>query len=147
MIRIRNLEERDLAGLSEFILEIYKEHPDAMWFERAPTSADLSALFAEKLQGMGNGRVVDVIAIYTSANNTEYIAGEVEIAKLSDTMGYVGILVKKEHRNRGLGSLLLERAYGQAAQLGIRELRAEVSKEQRRGTPPIREAGIRASRD
>ncbi len=121
MLKIRNLEEGDFKALSEFILEIYREYPASMWFEREPTPESLERLFQQKLQGMAEKRVVDVVVDDGS------IIGEAEIAKVAGPIGYVGIIIRKEHRGRGLGAHLLERAYAQASLNGITELRAEVA--------------------
>ncbi len=125
MLRIRSLEKGDQEGLSSFITDIYREYPSAMWFETEPTQETLSELFQNKLNGMREKRVVDMIAV--QPGEREQIVGEVEVVHLTGPVGSVGIIIRKEHRNKGLGSELLEHALENAVSLGITELHAEVA--------------------
>jgi RimJ/RimL family protein N-acetyltransferase len=129
MLKIRDLEPRDKDGLSSFVTEIYKEYPTSMWFESEPTPVMLSKLFAHKLSSMLEKNIVDVVAVEGRDDGTDAILGELEIARLAGPVGYIGIIIKKDRRGNGLGSILLERACAQASLLGITDLRAEIAEE------------------
>ena len=125
MLMVRDLEKCDQESLSGFIGDIYKEYPSAMWFEAEPTPEALSRLFLQKLSGMLKKDVADMVAVQDKPFGM--IVGEVEIVRLAGPVGYVGIIIRKEHRGKGLGSVLLEHASKKAILLGITRLRAEVA--------------------
>ena len=128
MLKVRNLEESDLKSLSDFIIEIYKEYPNAMWFDSEPTKEMLSRLFSLKLAGMQESNVIDMVAVEDSKSHVS-ILGEVEVARVAGPAGYIGIIIGKGHRRKGLGAMLMGKAYNEAIALGITELKAEVAKE------------------
>ncbi len=129
MLKIRDLEPRDKDGLSSFITEIYKEYPTSMWFESEPTPVMLSKLFDHKLSAMLEKNIVDIVAVEGGEDGAEAVLGELEIARLAGPIGYIGIIIRKDRRGKGLGSMLLERACAQASLLGITDLRAEIVEE------------------
>ncbi len=120
---IRDLEEVDFGPLSRFILDMYSDYPDALWFDSAPSREVLSEIFMRKLYSMGRHDLIDMVAV-----EGEDIIGECEIVRLSSGTGYVGIIVSKDNRRKGLGSTLLKLSEMSSISMGIQALYAEVKK-------------------
>lgn len=118
---VRELGVDDLAALSEFIIDVYNEYPQAMWFESEPSAEEMERVFYSKIKGVGSRALVDVV---TEDNGT--IAGECEVARVAYDSGVVGIIVRHGYRRKGLGSSMLDRALGLAYGIGMRRLSAEV---------------------
>ncbi len=121
---VRDLESRDLEELADLIKMIYSERPSAMWFESPPDSEAIKKLFEYKINGIGEGRVVDVIS-----EEERRIIGECEVVNLPGGVGYLGILVRKEFRMRGVGRSLLIAASERARELGTSRLKVDVTED------------------
>ena len=129
LLIIRALEDRDFEALARFISEIYSEYPDATWFDSAPSRDTLSDLFLSKLSSMRNHGLIDTVAI-----ENDSVEGECEIVRFPNGTGYVGIIIAKGHRRKGLGSTLLKVSEMLASETGTDTLYAEVSE----GNAPAR---------
>ena len=119
---IRNLRSGDKKALSSLIKEIYVERPSAMWFEKSPDDDTIQGLVDYKIKGIGEGRIVDMVA-----EEGRSIVGECEIVNMPGGVGYVGILVRQEFRMQGIGKSLLASAIGEAKALGTRRLIADIT--------------------
>ncbi len=139
-MEIRDLGPGDLEQLEDLIKEIYSERPSAMWFESPPDSYAIRKLFDYKLKGIGEGRIVDVVAETGSA-----LLGECEIVNLPGGMGYVGLLVRKGSRLQGLGRSLLLAASKSAKALGTTLLRSDVTEDNGAAVEFFRKNGFNES--
>ena len=118
---VRELGADDLGALSGFIIDVYNEYPQAMWFESEPSAGEIERVFYGKINGVGSRALVDVVA---EDNGT--IAGECEIARVAYDSGVIGIIVRHGYRGKGLGSSMLDRALELAYGIGMRRFSAEV---------------------
>ncbi len=121
-MRTRVLRDGDFASLAEFVKDIYKDIPESMWFEAPPAEPELRSLFDAKMDAMSRSTVVDLVTF-----DGKDMVGECEIVKTARSLGYIGILVKKEYRRKGLASKLLDSAIGMAKGIGIDTVQAEVA--------------------
>lgn len=120
-MKIRELEEKDFASLSELILQVYDEAPYATTFGHRPSGQELSELMQKKVQGMRDKKIVDLVAV-----DGERVVADCEIAKSTETGGVVGIIVAKDRRKKGIGKRLMERCAAKAKELRILEIYAEI---------------------
>jgi acetyltransferase len=121
-VKIRKLSYRDLDGLFELISEIYDENPYATWFAQKPNIEEVEALLGYKLARLEDKDAVDYVAL-----EKDIIVGECEIIKDESNNGWLGIIVKKGFRGKGLGSILLKKCIRAARRLGIENVFAEVA--------------------
>jgi N-acetylglutamate synthase-like GNAT family acetyltransferase len=121
-VKIRKLSYRDFNGLFELINEIYDENPSATWFAQKPSMEEVEALLGYKLAKLEDKDAVDYVAL---ENDT--VVGECEIIKDESNNGWLGIIVKKGFRGKGLGSTLLKKCIREAKRLGIESIFAEVA--------------------
>ncbi|MFP3215339.1 MAG: GNAT family N-acetyltransferase [Candidatus Micrarchaeota archaeon] len=121
-MKIRKLSYRDFNSLFELINEIYDENPSATWFAQKPSMEEVEALLGYKLAKLKDKDAVDYVAL---ENDT--VVGECEIIKDESNNGWLGIIVKKGFRGRGLGSTLLKKCIPEAKRLGIENIFAEVA--------------------
>lgn len=120
-MKVRELNNGDLAALSEFIIEAYHDYPLATWFDEEPSPGQIERIFYNKLRSVGSRALVDVV---TEDNGT--IAGECEVAKIGFDSGVIGILVRHGYRRKNLGSDMLREAIDVAVDIGITKFSAEV---------------------
>lgn len=120
-MEIRQIDERDIKELSLFLKELYKESAVAMRFDKEPSDAELEALFWKKIEGIRDGKVVDIVAV------DGRIIGECELVIVNGT-AMVGILIVGNKRRKGIGSMLLDQGTALTKRLGAAELVAEVGK-------------------
>lgn len=121
-IAIRGLRKKDKGQVKKLVKEVYAEIPEAFTFPHAPTDKELENVFAEKIKRSREKTLIDIVAI-----KNKKVIGECEIA-INKGQALVGIIVKKEERRKGVGSMLLNKAIEEAKELGVRELFAEVSR-------------------
>jgi len=121
-VKIRKLSYRDFDGLFELISEIYDENPYATWFAQKPNIEEVEALLGYKLARLEDKDAVDYVAL-----EKDIIVGECEIIKDESNNGWLGIIVKKGFRGKGLGSILLKKCIRAARRLGIENVFAEVA--------------------
>ncbi len=121
-MNFRDLKEGDFDEFADFVSGIYEDVPQSMWFSGHPSDDDLRTLFEQKLAEMENNKVVDMVA----TDDNEIIA-ECEIVKTIGSMGYLGLLVRKEHRRKGIATKLLSLSQEKASGIGIRLIQAEVA--------------------
>lgn len=120
-MKIRELEEKDLASLPQLVLSVYDEAPYATTFEHRPTQQELAELMQRKIRGMRDRLLADFVAL-----DGERIIADCEIVKSTDAGGAVGIIVAKEYRKHGIGRKLIERCAEKAKELKMLEIYAEV---------------------
>jgi len=123
-MKVRQLEQGDLASLSEFIIDAYNDYPLATWFKEEPDSGQIERIFYNKMRGIGSRELIDIV---TEDRGT--IAGECEIAKIDFDRGVIGILVRHGYRKRSIGSGMLRLAMESAVDVGISKFIAEVADE------------------
>jgi len=121
-VKIRKLSYRDFNDLFELISEIYDENPSATWFVQKPNIEEVEALLGYKLAKIEDRDAVDYVAL---ENDT--VVGECEIIKDVSNNGWLGIIVKKGFRGKGIGSILLRKCIRAARKLGIENVFAEVA--------------------
>jgi len=121
-VKIRKPSYRDFNSLFELINEIYDENPSATWFAQKPSIEEVEALLGYKLAKLEDKDAVDYVAL---ENDT--VVGECEIIKDESNNGWLGIIVKKGFRGKGLGSTLLKKCIREAKRLGIENIFAEVA--------------------
>ena len=120
-MKIRKLSYRDFDGLFELISEIYDENPSATWFVQKPSIEEVETLLGYKLAKLKEKDAVDYVALENDA-----VVGECEIIKEANN-GWLGIIVKRAFRGKGLGSTLLEKCIHTARRIGIENIFAEVA--------------------
>jgi len=120
-VKIRKLSHRDFNSLFELINEIYDENPSATWFAQKPSMEEVDALLEYKLAKLKEKDAVDYVAL-----EKDTVVGECEIIKEANN-GWLGIIVKKDFRGKGLGSTLLEKCIHTARGIGIENIFAEVA--------------------
>jgi len=125
-VKIRKLSYRDFEGIYSLTSKIYDENPSATWFFRRPSREEIEALVGYKLTKIKDKEAVDYVAIYK-----DRVVGECEIIKDSNNNGWLGIIIKKGFRNKGLGKRLLRMAVAGAREIGIESIFAEVAYENR----------------
>jgi len=121
-VKIRKPSYRDFDGLFELISEIYDENPYATWFAQKPNIEEVGALLGYKLAKLEDKDAVDYVAL-----EKDIIVGECEIIKDGSNNGWLGIIVKKGFRGKGIGSILLRKCIRAARKLGIENVFAEVA--------------------
>jgi len=121
-VKIRKPSYRDFNSLFALINEIYDENPSATWFAQKPSIEEVEALLGYKLAKLEDKDAVDYVAL---ENDT--VVGECEIIKDESNNGWLGIIVKKGFRGKGLGSTLLKKCIREAKRLGIENIFAEVA--------------------
>jgi len=121
-VKIRKLSYRDFDGLFELISEIYDENPSATWFAQKPSIEEVEALLGYKLAKIEDKDAVDYVAL-----EKDIVVGECEIIKDESNNGWLGIIVKKGFRGKGLGGILLKKCIQAARRLGIENVFAEVA--------------------
>jgi len=83
---------------------------------------EVEALLGYKLAKIEDKDAVDYVAL-----ENDIIVGECEIIKDESNNGWLGIIVKKGFRGKGLGSILLKKCIQAARRLGIENVFAEVA--------------------
>jgi ribosomal protein S18 acetylase RimI-like enzyme len=121
-VKIRKLSYRDFNDLFELISEIYDENPSATWFAQKPNIEEVEALLGYKLAKIEDRDAVDYVAL-----EKDIIVGECEIIKDGSNNGWLGIIVKKGFRGKGIGSILLRKCIRAARRIGIENVFAEVA--------------------
>jgi len=121
-VKIRKLSYRDFNDLFELISEIYDENPSATWFVQKPNIEEVEALLGYKLAKIEDRDAVDYVAL-----ENDIVVGECEIIKDGSNNGWLGIIVKKGFRGKGIGSILLRKCIRAARRLGIENVFAEVA--------------------
>ena len=121
-MKIRKLSYRDFNDLFELISEIYDENPSATWFVQKPNIEEVEALLGYKLAKIEDRDAVDYVAL-----ENDIVVGECEIIKDGSNNGWLGIIVKKGFRGKGIGSILLRKCIRAARRLGIENVFAEVA--------------------
>ncbi len=121
---IRDLRSEDIDGLADLIREIYAERPSAMWFESPPDGEAIRKLFEYKINGISEGRVIDIVS-----EEGGKIIGECEVVNLPGGVGYLGILVRKGFRMQGIGKFLLISASDKSRALGTSRLKVDVTED------------------
>ena len=121
-MKIRKLSYRDFNDLFELISEIYDENPSATWFVQKPNIEEVEALLGYKLAKIEDRDAVDYVAL-----ENDIVVGECEIIKDGSNNGWLGIIVKKGFRGKGIGSILLRKCIRAARKLGIENVFAEVA--------------------
>jgi len=121
-VKIRKLSYRDFNDLFELISEIYDENPSATWFVQKPNIEEVEALLGYKLAKIEDRDAVDYVAL-----EKDIVVGECEIIKDGSNNGWLGIIVKKGFRGKGIGSILLRKCIRAARRLGIENVFAEVA--------------------
>ncbi len=125
-LNLRELEEKDVDQAKFLVSEIYAENPKTTNFTYRPSYKELSDLFKTKLSMLNEKSLIDMVAELKGE-----IVGECEIVlkqEGKEKYGIVGIIVKREHRRKGIGSSLLKKATEKAKELKISTLVAEVDK-------------------
>ena len=122
-MEMRTLRSGDFKGLTDLILGVYRDTRISMWFDFEPTQRELEELFRYKIDSVGCGRSVDLIAVEEGR-----IIGECEIL-LAEEVGVVGIIVEKGERKKGLGTKLFNAAVEIAGKLGAKKFFADVASE------------------
>ena len=120
----RDLQEGDLDTFADFVSAIYEDVPQAMWFSGHPSTDELKDLLQQKLEGMEEKKLVDLVAV-----QDDEIIAECEIVKTVANYGYLGLLVKKEYRRQGIATKILALAQDKAKEIGVRLIQAEVSED------------------
>ena len=118
---IRGLRKSDFAMLVELIKEVYLENPKSMWFKYEPSDGILQYILEEKLRMIEEKRCIDSVA--TEGND---IVGECEVSAMGEGYAKIGIIIKKEYRNRGLGGELVDYSIYKAGKIGIKSIGADV---------------------
>lgn len=122
-MEIRNFAEEDIGELSEIILSVYDESPEATTFKSRPTVTELLALSQKKLLELRNRERVDIIATIDGG-----VVANCEMARRAHGEGYIGIIVAQKHRRKGIGSSLVEKCIYEARALGMHRIYAEINK-------------------
>ena len=120
-MEIRRLDFGDADGVFALVREMIEERHDALVPGRIKDRRDFSEIFKAKLLGIMAGDVVDFVAVEDGR-----IVGECEIVRQKAGEGVVGILVARERRRKGIGSMLLRASIDEALRSGISEAYAEV---------------------
>jgi ribosomal protein S18 acetylase RimI-like enzyme len=120
-MKVRELNRGDLALLSEFVKEAYRDYPLATWFDEEPSAGQMESIFSSKLRSIESRALVDVV---TEDNGR--IAGECEVARIGSDSGVIGILVRHGYRGRSVGSEMLTEAIDDAVDMGVTKFSAEV---------------------
>ncbi|MGC8710685.1 MAG: GNAT family N-acetyltransferase [Candidatus Micrarchaeia archaeon] len=122
-MEIKELEASDLAGIFSLITDIYDENPMATWFSSRPTVEMIESLLGYKLIKITEKEAVDYVA--TEDNR---VIGECEVIKDQYSNGWLGIIVSAAFRSNGIGKKLLGKAIDRAKIIGIKNLFAEVAR-------------------
>ena len=125
MQEIRELRISDYDSLMDLILGIYGEYPSALRFSSRPTEAEISALLVAKIAAIETGNGVDLVMI-----DGDRIIGECEVFK-TDGCAFLGIIVGKDVRRKGVGTRLVRECLKRCAEIGIEEVYATVDKANR----------------
>ncbi len=123
-MEIRGIDLRDFSSLLDLVVEVYRDSPSAMWFEKEPDKEIFSLVFGNKLVAITEKNAIDMVAVEGGQ-----IIGNCEIVRKSGETGVLGIIVAKDWRRKGVGSSLLDEAIRLAAGIGIYRLRAEFLEE------------------
>ena len=93
-----------------------------MWFDREPSLAEFRHIFEEKIDDAFSGKSIDIVA--TEGGR---ITGECEMVRKPGEIGFLGLIVSKNSRRKGVGSSLLSGAAERCRYIGVSVIRAEIS--------------------
>ncbi len=121
---LRNIEGQDFDSLYDLVSSVYDDSRDAMFFKSKPGKDEIMSLLAIKLDAVSKKAAIDIVAI--DKENGNALVGECEIVPRGGGEGAVGIILRRDYRNRSIGSLMLKESEYMAQIIGMSRFIAEV---------------------
>jgi ribosomal protein S18 acetylase RimI-like enzyme len=135
-MEVRELREKDRAGLSRLIADVERELPEAMNFRSDPGPRLIADVVEWKIGAVRSGAMADFVAV-----DGGRVVADCEIL-CGCPNGVVGIIVDRDHRRRGVGREILERCLARARELGVRTVDAKVMASNSRAIAFFRKMGF-----
>ncbi len=118
-LEVRKLSESDAGGIAMLILESY-DNGTGMWFAKRPSREEADAVVARKLDMLRKSLLIDNVAMLNGE-----LVGDCEVV-VDKQMGLLGILVKSEYRDAGVGKSLLLASLKDCVRMNVAVVVAEV---------------------
>jgi len=119
-VEIRPLSNEYKDQVKKLVLSVYEDTPEAFFYAQKPSEDELEALLQKKIEENGRG-IIDIVALEDGK-----VIGECEVVKYGKE-GVIGILVEKNHREKGVGTALLKTALTKARSMGVDRAVAKVN--------------------
>lgn len=120
-MEIRELDEKDFTELSDLVIKIYVENPDALYFSKKPNKKLLRNMLQFKHYLVSEKDALDYVAF-----DKKRLVGECEVVRFG-TVGKIGVIVDKKVRKKGIAKALVKKCFQNAKKIHVSALIAEVS--------------------
>ncbi|MEM0201337.1 MAG: GNAT family N-acetyltransferase [Candidatus Micrarchaeaceae archaeon] len=126
-IKTRKILKKDIPKISKLILDIYKEKPYALTFEKLPKKEKLYKLLNAKVILSKKKLIIDKVIVDLKDN----VLGELELIPLnndlSNNLGIIGLIIDNKFRRKGIGTTLLNETIETAKKQNFKKILAIVS--------------------